>query len=351
VVPGDLHARTGGYGYDRRILQEIATLGWRTAVRSLDASFPAPDAVALSDARAQLAGLPDGSIVLVDGLALGAMPDVAAAEARRLALVGLVHHPLALETGLDAARAAELADSERRALRAVRGVIVTSEATALALRRYGVEPERIAVVEPGTERPSPPAAAAPGTSGSRSRTATMRLLCVATLVPRKGHALLFEALATQAGADWRLDCIGSVTRDAAHARQLAAQLRSLGLESRVRLCGELGDDDLEAAYAQADLFVLPTLHEGYGMAAAEAMVRGLPVLATRTGAIDTLIGDEAGLLVPPGDLRAFTAALAALLGDAALRARCAAAASRRGALLPTWSESGARFAAALQRFR
>ncbi len=228
-------------------------------------------------------------------------------------------------------------------------MIVTSEATALVLPRFGVERGRIAVVEPGTDRPAPPAASVG--AASRPRGATIRLLCVATLVPRKGHALLFEALAAQAATDWRLDCIGSATRDAAQARALAAQLRSLGLDSRVRLRGELGDDELEAAYADADLFVLPTLHEGYGMAAAEALVRGVPVLATRTGAIDAMIGEDAGLLVPPGDVPALAAALAALLGDAALRARCAAAARRRGALLPSWSESGARFAAALQRFR
>ncbi len=111
LVPGDLHARTGGYGYDRRILRELATLGWRTTVIPLDASFPAPHAAATADARAQLAGLPDGSAVVIDGLALGAMPDVVAAEAQRLAIIGLVHHPLALESGLDAAQAAKLEDS------------------------------------------------------------------------------------------------------------------------------------------------------------------------------------------------------------------------------------------------
>ena len=154
AIPGDLQARTGGYGYDRRIIAGLRGLGWAVEVRRLDDSFPMPTAAARAQAAQVLAAAPDGATVLVDGLALGAMPDEAEREAGRLRLVALVHHPLAAETGLDPALARALEISERRALAAVGAVVVTSRATAARLADYGVAANRITVVEPGTD-PAP----------------------------------------------------------------------------------------------------------------------------------------------------------------------------------------------------
>ncbi len=134
VIPGDLDAATGGYGYDRQIIAGLRAQGWRVTSHVLDASFPFPSASALEQARQVFAGLPDDACVLVDGLAFGAMPEVLAEHERRLRWVALVHHPLSLETGLAADVARELARSERAALKYARHVVVTSEATAVALR-------------------------------------------------------------------------------------------------------------------------------------------------------------------------------------------------------------------------
>jgi len=338
VLPGDPETLTGGYEYDRRIVAGLRELGWEVNVHALDASFPAATTSALENARRALARIPAGRIVLIDGLALGAMPEIAEAEAKRLVLHGLVHHPLAEETGLTPSQARALRQSETRALAAVRGVVVTSNATARALARYGVAAARILVVEPGTD----PAPLARG-----SRDATVELLCVASVVPRKGHLLLVQALAALADRDWHLTCIGSLERSPETTTSLARAIAALGLGNRVALAGELRRAQLDPFYDRADVFVLSTLHEGYGMALAEALARGLPVVSTCAGAVPDTVPGDAGLLVPAGDVDALRAALARVLDDPALRARLAAGARRARERLPTWTQSCAKLAAGL----
>ena len=151
-MPGDLNSLTGGYGYDRQIIAGLRAAGWSVDVVALDAGFPWPDAAARSALRSRSPPSPDGTLVVVDGLAFGAMPDLAEQHAARLRWVALVHHPLALETGLDAhSRAARCSTANDGAGRRAR-VIVTSAATARELAGYGVAAERIHVVHPGHRR-------------------------------------------------------------------------------------------------------------------------------------------------------------------------------------------------------
>ncbi len=330
VVPGSLSEVTGGYHYDRRLLEGLRALGWRITVRSLDASFPTPTRTALAEADAVFASLADDTLVLVDGLALGGMPDVLAPHAARLRLVGLIHHPLALESGLATEVAERLRQSEEAALRAVRHVIVTSHFTGKGLARYGVAPARVSVVEPGTDTAS---------LASGSHDGSLELLCVANIIPRKGHDLLIEALAALQHLPWRLSCVGSLQRSSATAAELQRQIQQKGLAARVRLLGELDGADLERCFTAADLFVLPTRHEGFGMVIAEALAHGLPVLATRTGAIADLVLPDAGIVVPPDDREALRDALACLLGDRPMLGRCAKGARAARVRLPSWSQA------------
>lgn len=340
VVPGDPAAATGGYAYDRRILESLRSSGWRTAVHALDASFPTPTRAALRGGARVLGDIPAGATVVVDGLALGGMPDLARAHARRLRLVALVHHPLALETGLAPGRAARLRRDERRALAVVRRVVVTSAATARALAGYRVRPASIGVVEPGTDR----APAARGSTGG-----VPHLLCVASVTPRKGHAVLVAALARIRGLAWRATFAGSLARSPATVRALRRRIEAAGLGGRVTLRGEVGPAVLARCYDRADLFVLASHHEGYGMAVAEALARGLPVVGTTAGAMPETVPAGAGVLVAPGDDRALARALEDVLTTPGLRARLARGAA--AARLPTWREAGARFAAELARVR
>jgi glycosyltransferase involved in cell wall biosynthesis len=226
----------------------------------------------------------------------------------------------------------------------VRHVIVTSPRTAAALDRYGVPPPAITVIEPGTD----PAPQARGSSGGGPEGGAVELLCVATLVPRKGHDVLVRALATMRDAPWHLTCVGGLDRDDAWAAGLRAQVAALGLEPRIAFAGELDRGPLDARYDMTDVFVLPTWYEGYGMAVAEALARGLPVVSTATGAIADLVGSDAGLLVPAGDAAALAAALSAVVTDAALRTRLAAGARRARARLRSWDDAAELMARAIE---
>lgn len=340
LVPGRLETRTGGYIYDRRMVEGLRGIGWTVSVHELDDSFPSPTWSALDHAARVLAAMPEDGMVMVDGLAYGAMPEEAARESARLRLVALVHHPLAAETGLAPDVAARLAISETHALAHARFVIVTSRATASALAKYGVGPDRVAVVEPGTDR----APVAKGSGGS-----VPQLLCVGTLTPRKGHDTLFRALATLRDFRWQLSCVGSLDRDPVMVERLRGELRTLGLEDRVSLVGEADESAMAALYDAADLFVLPSEYEGYGMAVAEALARGLPVISTPTGAISEILTGGAGVLVPPGDVPALANALVRAISDPRYRAQLSSAAVLVRDRLPSWKVAALRMEEILER--
>lgn len=336
AVPGDPATLTGGYVYAKRLAEALPDAGWTVHRLRLPDGFPHPDAGALAATAASFAATPADATLLVDGLAFGALPaDLLRATPRRY--IALVHHPLAQESGIDAATAERLRASERAALALAHRVIVTSPHTAASLAAdYGVPADRIAVAEPGTD------------PGVRARGSSVpQFLTVATLTPRKGHDVLLRAYARIADLAWSALWVGSRSRDPATAEKLTALIASLGLDRRVRFAGELQDGALDDAYAASDLFVLPSHHEGYGMAFAEALARGLPVVATRAGAIPDTVPAECGLLVPPGDEVALAEALRRVLTEPSLHTRLADAAWQYGQTLPDWDDTAARVAAVL----
>ena len=339
LLPGDWHTPTGGYTYDRRLALALREAGWAITPRVLEGAWPWPDEVDLATAARHLAALPDGALVVADGLAFGTLAAVVKPHARRLRWLALVHHPLHLETGLDAADSARLRASEAQALQLARQVVVTSRRTVADVVALGVPPARVAVVEPGTDPvPIPAGPARPGLP--------VQLLCVATLTPRKGHAVLLQALSGLQHHRWVLHIVGSTERDPGTSARLRAQAAPLG--ERVVWHGELPGTALHAHYAAADVFVLPSLYEGYGMVVAEAIAHGLPVVTTDGGALADTLPPAAGLQVPAGDAPALQAALDRVLSDPALRAHLADGARQAAAALPTWAQQAARFAAVLE---
>jgi glycosyltransferase involved in cell wall biosynthesis len=337
AVPGDIETRSGGYGYDRRMMAELAGLGWEVTHLPLPGSFPVPGAADLDQTAAVFAEIPDDAVVLVDGLAFGAMPDIARAEAGRLKLVALVHHPLALEAGLPEAQRESLERSERTALAFAEAVVVTSQATARELvARWGVPAERLTVALPGTD-PAPPAT---GSGGAPV------ILAVGTLIPRKDHATLVAALSRLGKRDWRCRIVGGMEADPATTVALRDQIAASGLADRFELAGAL--PDVAAEYRQADIFALASRYEGYGMVFAEAMANGLPIVACRAGAVGDVVPEGAGILVAPGDVSAFAEAVEGLLADPARREAMARASHAAGARLPSWRESAAVLAGALE---
>lgn len=338
AIPGDLNARTGGYAYDRRMIIEMRRLGWEVEVAALPAGFPDPDKGDLDRTARLLADLPDGSLVLTDGLAFGAMPDIAEREAARLRFAALVHHPLALEGGASLEQRVEVADRECRALAVARAVVVTSRSTGRTLAQdYAVPAERIFVAPPGTDR----------RERARGTEPVPTILSVGTLVPRKGHDVFIAALGQIRDLPWHCRIIGDAERDRATVDRLAELAAEAGVSDRIAFPGAI--DDVESEFARADIFALATRHEGYGMVFAEALAHGLPVVGTRVGAVPDVVPGPAGILVPPDDPVAMADALRRLLVDTQARRRMAEASFRAGQALPDWCASAAILAEAMER--
>ena len=341
AVPGSLDTPTGGYAYDRRIMAELRQLGWDVEYLNIGEGFPTPDEATRSSARSLLLGIPAGQPIVLDGLALGVLPEIAAELASRHPLVALIHHPLALEYGLTAERADALRRSEQAALAEVREVVVTSPATAtLVASGYGVPAEHITVARPGSD-PAPRVARHPND--------VPHLLSVGAVVPRKGFDVLVSALAMLAGVPWRLTIVGDLTRDPSEAAKLQDRIVRSGLTDRIEVLGAVSSSRLATLFAHADLFVLASRFEGYGMAYAEALSHGLPVIGTTAGAIPDTIPQGAGLLVSPDDPAALAVALRNVIVDPDQRRRLSEAALVVAGTLPTWQKSAAIFATALDR--
>jgi glycosyltransferase involved in cell wall biosynthesis len=310
VVPAgidDPRRPSGGNAYDRRICRGLAAAGWTVRLHEVQG----PDAL-----TAAIRTIPDGALVLVDGLV--ASP-VLVSEASRLRLVPLVHMPLGRS-------------SEGEVLSAAAAVVATSAwARRALLDLYSLPADRVHVAEPGVDR----AEFAPGTATAGA------LLSVAAVIPGKGHDVLVDALASLTSLRWECLCVGSVERDPAFVKQLRRRAVAGGMDRRVRFPGPRAGSDLERTYAAADLLVLPSRAESYGMVVSEALARGLPVVAAGVGGVPEALGHGAdgarpGLLVPSDDPDALAAALRSWLEDAGLRRRLRRAARERRESLPAW---------------
>lgn len=336
AVPGDITTPTGGYAYDRRIAEELRQLGWTVDIVDLGAGFPSPDDRARANATALLASL-GADPTIVDGLAFGLLPEAASVMTAKP--IALVHHPLALETGLSPEQREALLRSERSALASTRAAIVTSPSTARILARdYAVSPDKIVVAVPGVDRP---------VLRGKVPSETMRLLAVGAISPRKGYDTLVDALSHLTDLNWTLTIVGALDRNVDCAHALRAHITALGLNNRIVLAGSVSRETLDELYAAADVFVLASRFEGYGMAYMEAIAYGLPVIGTTAGAIPETLPTDAAKLIPPDDAPALADALRRILREPAERQNLARAAAR--AELPRWHDSAKRIANLLER--
>jgi glycosyltransferase involved in cell wall biosynthesis len=331
VVPAGIDDPTrpsGGNTYDCRVRDGLLAAG--RAVHVHEVSGP-------NRALAQaLARIPDGSVVLVDGLVASPAPEVLVPESRRLRLVALVHMPLG-QTEPD--------ERERAVLDAVAAAVTTSVWTRRTLLElYSLPGHRVHVAEPGVEA----ADLATGTATGGS------LLSVAAIIPGKGHDVLLAALAGLERLRWECLCVGTLERDAAFVAGLRRRASDTGLDGRMRFIGPQADEELARSYKTADLLVLPSRSETYGMVVTEALARGLPVVAADVGGVTEALGHGAdgtrpGFLVPPDDPVALGGALRAWLEDRELRRRLRRAARERRESLAGWSETTAAVADVLAR--
>ncbi|MFD9316520.1 glycosyltransferase family 4 protein [Streptomyces sp. NPDC060053] len=348
VMPGgvdDLANPSGGNAYDRRLCLDLPGFGWRVHKHQVAGSWPRPDAAARAELARTLREFPDGTVVLLDGLVACGVPEIIAPEAERLRLAVLVHLPLGDERGLAPEVAAELDAKERAVLRAVPAVIATSDwAVRRLVSHHGLAPDRVHVAAPGADI----APLASGTDG------VSRLLCVAAVTPRKGQHRLVEALAAARDLPWSCVCVGGLGQDPEYVTHLRGLIAEYGLQDRLELAGPKSGAELDAAYASADLMVLTSYAETYGMAVTEALARGIPVLATDVGGLPEAVGRAPdggvpGILVPPEDPAALAVELRGWFGEADVRRRLKAAARGRRAALNGWATTAQSLAGVLGR--
>jgi hypothetical protein len=322
VVPHDVEAPTGGNAYDLALAEALRRSG---------------DEVAL--VRCGQGGLPDAlrppwpGPTLVDGL-LACHEPGAVASARAAVLV---HMPLALETGLAAGRAAELDRLEAEALHAAAAVISTSHWSARHLtRHHGLA--AVAVAPPGAER-------APISTGSTPPL----LVHLAALVPHKDQLGVVAALGGLADLPWTARLAGPDDRDPAYAAEVRRAVEAAGLGGRVDVPGAL---PRERAWDGADLALLPSAVETFGLVVTEALARGVPVVVSATGAEEALgvapDGTRPGVVVPVGDPAALRRELRRWLTDPRHRDRLRAAARARRDGLPGWDVTADRVRRALE---
>ncbi|MBF9041889.1 glycosyltransferase [Rhodobacterales bacterium HKCCE4037] len=330
AIPGDINTLTGGYIYERRLLEGLRAHGHDMVHIELGDSFPAPTESDKAHAIEALVALPPERALILDGLVYGSIATEGLAHVKA-PIVAMIHHPLALETGLDKATADHLFRTERDNLALAQAVLVPSPHTADILTRdYAVPPAKITIARPGTERPELP----------HAPTEPPLILSVGILHPRKGHDTLLSALARLVHLDWRAVIVGT-PYDAAHVETLERMRHDLGLTHRVALVGKQDRDALFRLYSEATLFALATRYEGYGIVFDEALARGLPIVSCATGAVPQTVPQDAGLLVPTDDPAALAGALETMLTDTETREAMTRAAIAAGAALPSWDDTSA----------
>ena len=341
IIPGDINTPSGGYRYDRTILEEWRALNVAFDLVSLTGNYPNPSDDDKALAFSVIDECDEADITIIDGLAGGGFPELIEALSQSAPCVSLLHHPLSLENGISQEDARFLEASERKGLNFTKAVITTSPATSKTVAElFAFDKAAIHTVEPGVTR----AASIEFRTGS-----PLSILSVGSITERKGHDVLIKSLALIKDAPWQLTIVGPQNFDPTHFLELTDLCQELGVSDRITFLDSLSEDALAHEYAKADIFALASRYEGYGMAYAEAIVRGIPVIGTTAGAIPDTVPLEAGILTAAEDVEAFSKALASLLNDTTLRKK-----KHLGALavepdFPTWSGSAKKFLEILER--
>jgi glycosyltransferase involved in cell wall biosynthesis len=319
---------SGGNTYDRHLCRELGSHGWSAHERAVAGFWGRPGGASFAALEGTLRQIPDDAVVLLDGLIASTAPEVLVPQASRLRLIVLVHMPLGHRPPDDAARR-----RERAVLTTAAATVTTSAWTRRRLMElYDLPAHRVRVAEPGVKAAEP----ARGTGAGEA------LLCVGAVTFEKGHDILLEALESISALSWHCTCVGSLDRDPAFVECLRRRSSERGMGERVSFPGPRTGADLNRSYVSADVLVVPSRAETYGLVITEALARGLPVIATDVGGVAEALGEVAaggrpGLLISAEDPVALGVGLSVWLGDPDMRARLRRAAGERRESLPRWS--------------
>jgi glycosyltransferase involved in cell wall biosynthesis len=331
VTRGSPAQVTGGHLFHRRMAE---------AAPSRDASIEFISASAFRNPWRDARG-----IVLIDSITAWSVAPWMALGKHRGPFAAILHQPPG-GVGVSAAHRAVQRPFDRASYRRCGLLIAASEALADDLvNSHGLPASKICVVEPGSDLPIDVSIVRDLCLGRR-----IALLSVANWLPNKGVLELLEALAALPDDHATLHLAGRADVDPRYAERVRSRLTAPDLAERVVIHGEVTREQVASLYANADAFVVPSYAETYGTVYGEALAAGLPVVGWRSGNLPNLVEDgREGCLVPPGDVAELSAVLRRLSTDDAWRTQLAAAARRRGQLLPTWDDAADAFFGALNR--
>jgi glycosyltransferase involved in cell wall biosynthesis len=287
LVPANVLHNSGGNVYNAKLAHGLRGLGVKVEMLAVDGSWPDSTAKerrrvgSLMGAWEPQAEVSPCRVTIVDGLAACGVPDeieYAASAGQRVFV--LLHMP-----------SLSHADGEKRALRAAAGVICTSSWAAEAVKeRYGITSSRVAL--PGTD----PAPVAAGSDPPH-------IVAVAALLPNKDQLLTVAALAGLQDLAWTASLVGADDADPGYGELVRTAVTSQGMEQRVRLTGQLEGQELETEWHRADLSLLVSRAETFGLVVTESLAHGIPVIVREgTGAVEAL-----GLAAEPNVLPGNTA--------------------------------------------
>ncbi|WP_200846836.1 glycosyltransferase family 4 protein [Arthrobacter sp. 18067] len=277
LVPGNVRHGSGGNKYNAKLAGHLTALGATVETVTVDGDWP----VGSPADRQRFSDMLDGgATVIADGLVASGAPEEIAAAVNAGTNVWILSH-MAL---------ADHHDLEAKALVAATGVISPSAHAAAELEvRHGTQ--NIVIATPGAEK-------ADVSAGSEPK----HIVAVAALLPNKSQELLVHALATLQDVEWTAALIGSEQADPSYAAEVRAAVEHYGLENRINVTGELTGPALEDQWQRADLSVLLSRSESFGMVVTESLAHGVPVLVRQgTGAVEALGSADAGLVLDLGD--------------------------------------------------
>lgn len=347
IFYGSLNTRSGGYLYDRKLVEylnqqgdvvELISLPWRSYAQHLLDNFS-------GELHTRLEKL-DVDFLLQDELNHPSLFRLNQSLRNCPPLISIVHHLRCSEAGWPALQRRLYAWVERRYLRSLDGYIFNSQTTRQSVQALlgdqRLQDGKFLVALPAgdqfsldfTDQEIIERAHQPG---------PLRLVFLGNLIPRKGLHILLKALTRLPANSVELKVIGNLAVDSSYTRKIERQIKAEGLGERVRLLGSLENEQVAAELRKAQVLVVPSTYEGYGIAYLEGMSCGLPAIGTTSGAAHEIITHrQDGFLVRANDPISLGEAIAQVSDDRQLLILMSLAARRRSAAQPTWEQTGQR---------
>jgi glycosyltransferase involved in cell wall biosynthesis len=306
VVPGNIHTLTGGYIYDKRMTDGLRLKGHQIQIHSLSGEDPFSSEERSGQCWERLRAVPKGETIIFDSLVFGAIPGFLKEINQNHIIIALIHLPLSYSKNYLNTRLEKLSVSEEEAFSYADRILVTSRFTMDLLVGVGIDPYKIQVVLPGVEV---------FTRKAGWPKLPRNFITVSNYTKNKGYALLIEAMKEIRQLDWTLDCYGDKSFDPKHVGSLSRLIEKYRLTDRIFLHGPVSGKTLAETYVNSDLLIHPSEFETYGMVLTEALAHGIPVVASKGGAITQTVPESMGVFFEVNDSKSLQQILEKLLMD------------------------------------